>query len=512
MSTPLDLALTRARETAEPEERVEHLVAAWRLSRDPALADLIDAHLEALAAQRPPVGAADDSFHGAWLQLAAKRKTADLGPLFAAIARGTGPHCRVRVEALAQFGPHPVVARVLTSWFEQAPFDGKNRARCLGPALELVKQCADPRSTATLSRVTTPEQRARTVFVVGMKNWVPLKALAAEAKKWSVTVPLGALEGFTSPERARPKADLSALWSAVFDAPHDVQRKLVLADALQEQGDPRGEFISLQCTRAPDARPSKREKELLAQYRDVFLGSLAPTLTSPEYEGGLVVGGKVPQHARNVSSTLNSPEWRAVKRLRFPTYPMPGFHQLLGNPLLANLEAVYGAPSEVVLAALEAGGVRPWKHLELELYTEGVVPWLVSYEAKLPHVRVLTVPEVHLEGLLQSRLGRQLTRVGMYWQVEAVPQVTVLARDTKLERLVLDSLHVLTCFDVATRALRLWVGASHVPKFPLPRDVASIEVINPDGRPPGFLESARAIAPTTVTKGRRPEMTELLSR
>ena len=38
---------------------------------------------------------------------------------------------------------------------------------------------------------------------------------------------------------------IDALYAAVFAAPADDGPRLVLADALQEAGDPRGEFLSL---------------------------------------------------------------------------------------------------------------------------------------------------------------------------------------------------------------------------------------------------------------------------
>lgn len=48
---------------------------------------------------------------------------------------------------------------------------------------------------------------------------------------------------------ASPTADakLDGLWSAVIEEPASIERRLILADALGERGDPRGEVIALQC-------------------------------------------------------------------------------------------------------------------------------------------------------------------------------------------------------------------------------------------------------------------------
>jgi uncharacterized protein (TIGR02996 family) len=77
--------------------------------------------------------------------------------------------------------------------------------------------------------------------------------------------------------------DLAELWRQVVDAPDDLGPRLVLADALIERGDPRGELIVLQCggadskvlidDRVGDA--GERVGELVAQHWEAWLGPLA---------------------------------------------------------------------------------------------------------------------------------------------------------------------------------------------------------------------------------------------
>ena len=112
--------------------------------------------------------------------------------------------------------------------------------------------------------------------------------------------------------------DLDALFAAVWKEPANDAPRAVLADVLTEQGDPRGEFITLQLARAqgtstPAGR--KREKALLVAHQQAWVGPIAPLVeeTHVVFERGfvvecrlrLVVERKVP--ARHAA-------WSTVKR------------------------------------------------------------------------------------------------------------------------------------------------------------------------------------------------------
>lgn len=77
--------------------------------------------------------------------------------------------------------------------------------------------------------------------------------------------------------------DLNRLYQAVYEAPRDDQRKLVLADALQMAGDPRGDFITLQLRDSVITR--RRSDKLLARNRVAFLGPLAPPVLAARGAG-----------------------------------------------------------------------------------------------------------------------------------------------------------------------------------------------------------------------------------
>ncbi len=93
------------------------------------------------------------------------------------------------------------------------------------------------------------------------------------------------------PQRATTNG--GALLEAVLAAPDDDAPRLVYADWLAEQGDPRGEFIAVQCARArlPAEDPAQRgleEREwtLLSLHEEAWRKGLAPELLTVKFRRG----------------------------------------------------------------------------------------------------------------------------------------------------------------------------------------------------------------------------------
>src|SRR5215207_1095926 len=89
----------------------------------------------------------------------------------------------------------------------------------------------------------------------------------------------------------------AAFLAAIRDRPDDDLPRLVYADYLDERGDPRGEFIRLQCERptlaADDPRRYEllaREHELLRAHEDEWLGPLAAVVSNHEFRRGFIAG------------------------------------------------------------------------------------------------------------------------------------------------------------------------------------------------------------------------------
>ena len=92
----------------------------------------------------------------------------------------------------------------------------------------------------------------------------------------------------------KPAHTVESLLAEVYARPDDDAPRMVLADALLERGDPRGEFITLQLVRGRDGEPTERESELLKKHGRSWLGPLATVLSfgkgysGTEFERGFV--------------------------------------------------------------------------------------------------------------------------------------------------------------------------------------------------------------------------------
>jgi uncharacterized protein (TIGR02996 family) len=89
--------------------------------------------------------------------------------------------------------------------------------------------------------------------------------------------------------------ELRVFLREIKDRPEEDTSRLVLADWLQDQGDPRGEFIYLQVTRArlPEDDPRqdelyRRERQILRQHGLEWLGPLADFASAWNFDRGFI--------------------------------------------------------------------------------------------------------------------------------------------------------------------------------------------------------------------------------
>ncbi|MBL8919926.1 MAG: TIGR02996 domain-containing protein [Myxococcaceae bacterium] len=164
-----------------------------------------------------------------------------------------------------------------------------------------------------------------------------------------------------------PNEHVNEMFEAVWAAPHELDRRLVLADALLEAGDPRGEFIALQFETS--ARARKRAQKLLDRHRRRFLGRL---------ESAIFVGTEVWRHGFVVSATVRLvgdhvelKAWATVERL---VGCLTAFEpKELASPHLRSLRVVELIPPETVRSA------APWLREErLARTLDGARGWLAK--------------------------------------------------------------------------------------------------------------------------------------
>jgi len=110
--------------------------------------------------------------------------------------------------------------------------------------------------------------------------------------------------------------DLEKLWAAVYADPDDDAPRLVLADALMEVGDPRGELIALQLRPKRSASQLKRERHLRAAHGRAWLGPLAAILRHDyAFERGFLAKCRIRASAATALTQAADLRWTTVREL-----------------------------------------------------------------------------------------------------------------------------------------------------------------------------------------------------
>ncbi len=157
---------------------------------------------------------------------------------------------------------------------------------------------------------------------------------------------------------------LVPLFDAVVASPDDDAPRQVLADALLERGDLRGEFLALQLLSARGvATPAQQQREeaLRADHQQRWLREIPGLGESPV----IVEGGTVQFHRGFPRSAVltprgegvDSPTWRLLERLDVVSHDGPVPRELAA-PALGRLEVLTGLDGPG-LAVLLAGPERP---------------------------------------------------------------------------------------------------------------------------------------------------------
>jgi uncharacterized protein (TIGR02996 family) len=240
------------------------LLVAWRAHRAPELAALIDRVAQRI---RVPERRSTAGVIAKWIEDASD---ADVTPILAAIVRQAPHELAVRWHAitLAQRGPDPRIATVLAKFLAEAHLDVT--------LLDALDAIDDPRYRSVIVASAEKWQAVRD-NVIPLDDLDHFNEVAAQVR---ARPPLAPLAGDLSPieavlARTHPNtAHLETLLAAVCAEPNSDAPRLVYADALQDAGDPRGEFITLQCTNPGTAR----ERGLLHAHERVWLGGAEPYL------------------------------------------------------------------------------------------------------------------------------------------------------------------------------------------------------------------------------------------
>ncbi len=153
------------------------------------------------------------------------------------------------------------------------------------------------------------------------------------------------------------------LFEAVYAHPDDDGAKQVLADVLQEQGDPRGDLIALQMSPRRSRKTELKLERLFERHRLDFLGPLAAVVSSrgQVWEKGFLVECRATLDGRLV----DEPSWATVRTLEVLNREGELPRELWG-PHLGALREVRGVPRQAVLPLFVGDRSLPFRTVALE--------------------------------------------------------------------------------------------------------------------------------------------------
>ncbi|MGZ3475089.1 MAG: hypothetical protein ACXWUG_12890, partial [Polyangiales bacterium] len=342
-------ALTAESAAPAEDDLLARLLAAYRETFDPALEAPIASLGADQARRRGPLRAkSKGELEGAWLALAAKKDPGDVDRLLGTPWPGAWKTALARVEALRGFEADPRIATAL-------------------PKIETAYDSFGSYPLHRAAHGTAARHR-------GQKTADAPKELLAEA------------EG-----RTKRTIDIDAVWRAFREDPTD-ERRMVLADALQTLGDPRGEYIALSMAIAEgraDPAITKRAAQLLDANIDAWTGPLpGAERSSRRFERGFLAEVHLKTKGKKLLESVSAPEWATIEELHLEAADILEYHR---DALVKLFES---AP------ALRAFIAHSFGSEELLASLVGPFPRIRAFGARdfLPSAKVPAFPNLALVG------------------------------------------------------------------------------------------------------------------
>lgn len=442
MNTPEGHArhvLEHAKAAASLEEALLFVCRAWALLPSSQLSRLAQALSQALPAEAIS-GATQRLREERWHEVASAADPRDLQTLLATPWTKRPADAIARLEKLARFGPDPRIVLALLELDTGQRFLSGAGNRFWGLVYEQLLDWGSPEAAARIPQEPPPrgdpllfaEARFANIFQPILAAWsgrFPVEpALDAETRRLLVL-----LGERVSPNEAIAERLLEAVWA---DPSSDGPR-LVLADALAEAGDPRGEFISLQFAHERGELTlgkSERMARLLAASGMRWAGDLAGQVALPVvFRRGFVSEARLatrqPDPERRAWSTLEVLDAGGLALGLSTFLAAPGLekiHSILGLSVPTFIELARRCPLER-LALLEftslAGPEVPvpsfrLHSLRLRGDTESAVSWYLgsSLVGRIARLQLdVTVPAsfaISPGRLVSERRPSRLPRVG----------------------------------------------------------------------------------------------------
>jgi uncharacterized protein (TIGR02996 family) len=303
------------------------LLAHWKKSRAPAIAEAIDVIGKQVGTAIE--GDTPEALTRAWNRIEKTGSVADLGGLLTRIRAGTDTSgVTKRIGTLMRRYPDdPRLAAFIHEQLDQLAYTASSSRGVWEAFFEVLDRVADPRTIAVIG-ATRPRWDRKLANRGGYRTWFLAsmdRALAAANGVTAADVSREALAPIfalgqtveTAGERAHAR-----LFEQVYRDPADDLARSVLADALLEANDPRGELIQLQLLATPTADQRRRMKELVETHGRAWLGALADFVSKAGlvYERGFATRVTVTKpKGKDPSYPMSVPESTTIVTLEIAT-------------------------------------------------------------------------------------------------------------------------------------------------------------------------------------------------
>ncbi|MDQ3341158.1 MAG: TIGR02996 domain-containing protein [Myxococcota bacterium] len=364
MPSTLAAALDELRE-GHAEAALELLVGAWADDPHPRLAALI---LQLSAEARSPASAnvrgKTAAARAAWDERAASARTADRPMLLESLCDVNSGDGAKRLPIVEGWMPDPRVDAALVDVLRDVPYRATSTKPFWTRLFALLQQIKDPAQVARIAAIDfagVAKTMADWLHGKRQKLLAALASLESDHEPRAIFDELAAVIGGQREAGVADRADIEQLLRSVYEAPDDDGPRVVLADALIERNDPRGELISVQLRLAQDPTDralKTRERELLAAHAKGWLGELAPILMADvRFERGFLAACKVDNSQLDrVRKLVGHPAWSTVRAIE-------GSALIALDPVMRSLEKLVFEQSN---ARSHEGLPDAWRDLLVE--------------------------------------------------------------------------------------------------------------------------------------------------
>lgn len=227
-------------------------------------------------------------------------------------------------------------------------------------------------------------------------------------------------------EEPRGEQDDEALLARVHADPDDDTALRVLADRLQQRGDPRGELIALQLAPAGH-RDRVREQDLLLAHRADWAGPWLPLMGDLGFERGFLRRVHLARRLGNLGKLVGDAHLATVRCLTVSSRPDPrvvrGVTRILAHPVTAGLrELGTFAPADLdALAEVAGDRITRLRTFFAGDDTEGLIARLGRWP-RLVHLGVEVATDVPEGAILELLARAAVPSVGLHlWTRTSTP-------------------------------------------------------------------------------------------